>query len=286
MRDFFFHAPNDVKGVLSLLDEHGEDARVMAGGTAMMLKMKQSLLDANHVVSLQNVQGLNYVNRENGSLRIGALTKHRDVETSSEVKKSNPLLADVFSRIATILIRNVATVGGGLAHSAPAQDPQPTLLALGASVKVASTSEEREIPLSEFLLDYYETALQPGEVITELVVPDPPKGSEGVYIKYLPRTADDYPTVGVVAIGLVVDGICQDVRLGLGAVAATAIRATTVEDFLKGKEVSAQNVRQAAEAVAEIVDPLTDPRGSADYKRDMAVVFARRALEQALGVTQ
>ena len=214
MRDFFFHAPNDVKGVLSLLDEHGEDARVMAGGTAMMLIMKQSLLDANHVVSLQNVQGLNYVNRENGSLRIGALTKHRDVETSSEVKKSNPLLAEVYSRIATIRIRNVATVGGGLAHSAPAQDPQPTLLALGASVKVASTSEEREIPLSEFLLDYYETALQPGEVITELVVPDPPKGSEGVYIKYLPRTADDYPTVGVVAIGLVVDGICQDVRLG------------------------------------------------------------------------
>ena len=286
MRDFFFHAPNDVKGVLSLLDEHGEDARVMAGGTAMMLIMKQSLLDANHVVSLQNVQGLNYINRENGSLRIGALTKHRDVETSSEIKKSNPLLAEVYSRIATIRIRNVATVGGGLAHSDPAQDPQPTLLALGATVKVASTSEEREIPLSEFLLDYYETALQPGEVITELVVPDPPKGSEGVYIKYLPRTADDYPTVGVVAIGLVVDGICQDVRLGLGALASTAIRATTVEDFLKGKEVSAQNVRQAAEAVAEIVDPLTDPRGSADYKRDMAVVFARRALERALGITQ
>jgi carbon-monoxide dehydrogenase medium subunit len=284
MRDFFFHAPGSLKESLSLLDEHGDDARLMSGGTAMMLIMKQSLLEANHVVSLHRVPGLDYINRDNGMLRIGALTKHRSVETSSDVKAANPLLAEVYSRIATIRIRNVGTVGGGLAHSDPAQDPQPALLALGASVKITSGKGEREIALSDFLVDYYETALEPGEVITELIVPDVPDGAKGVYIKYLPRTADDYPTVGVAAIGVVKEGVCEDVRLGLGALAPTALRATSVEDALKGKQVNAQVVRQAAEAVAELVDPLDDPRGSAEYKRDMSVVFARRALEQALGL--
>lgn len=284
MRDFFFHAPDNLKEALSLLNEHGDDARLMAGGTAMMLMMKQSLLEANHVVSLHRVPGLSYINRDNGTLRIGALTKHRDVETSAEVKAANPLLAEVYSRIATVRIRNVGTVGGGLAHSDPAQDPQPALLALGASVKIASAQGEREVALSDFLVDYYETALEPGEVITELIVPNAPDGAKGVYIKYLPRTADDYPTVGVAAIGVVNGGVCQDVRLGLGALAPTALRATSVEDALKGQQVSAQSVRQAAEAVASLVDPLDDPRGSAGYKRDMSVVFARRALEQALGL--
>jgi carbon-monoxide dehydrogenase medium subunit len=284
MRDFFFHAPGSLKESLSLLDEHGDDARLMSGGTAMMLIMKQSLLEANHVVSLHRVPGLDYINRDNGMLRIGALTKHRSVETSSDVKAANPLLAEVYSRIATIRIRNVGTVGGGLAHSDPAQDPQPALLALGASVKITSGKGEREVALSDFLVDYYETALEPGEVITELIVPDAPDGAKGVYIKYLPRTADDYPTVGVAAIGVVKEGVCEDVRLGLGALAPTALRATSVEDALKGNQVNAQVVRQAAEAVAELVDPLDDPRGSAEYKRDMSVVFARRALEQALGL--
>ena len=285
MRDFFFHAHDNLQEALSLLNEHGDDARLMAGGTAMMLMMKQSLLEANHVVSLHKVPGLAYINRDNGTLRIGALTKHRDVETSAEVKAANPLLAEVYSRIATVRIRNVGTVGGGLAHSDPAQDPQPALLALGASVKITSAKGEREVALSDFLVDYYETALEPGEVITELIVPNAPDGAKGVYIKYLPRTADDYPTVGVAAIGVVNGGVCQDVRLGLGALAPTALRATSVEDALKGQQVTAQSVRQAAEAVADLVDPLDDPRGSAEYKRDMAVVFARRALEQALGLS-
>jgi carbon-monoxide dehydrogenase medium subunit len=285
MRDFFFHAPDNLQEALSLLNEHGDDARLMAGGTAMMLMMKQSLLEANHVVSLHKVPGLAYINRDNGTLRIGALTKHRDVETSAEVKATNPLLAEVYSRIATVRIRNVGTVGGGLAHSDPAQDPQPALLALGARVKITSAKGEREVALSDFLVDYYETALEPGEVITELIVPNAPDGAKGVYIKYLPRTADDYPTVGVAAIGVVNGGVCQDVRLGLGALAPTALRATSVEDALKGQQVTAQSVRQAAEAVADLVDPLDDPRGSAEYKRDMSVVFARRALEQALGLS-
>jgi carbon-monoxide dehydrogenase medium subunit len=285
MRDFFFHAPDNLQEALSLLNEHGDDARLMAGGTAMMLMMKQSLLEANHVVSLHRVPGLAYINRDKGMLHIGALTKHRDVEASAEVKTTNPLLSEVYSRIATIRIRNVGTVGGGLAHSDPAQDPQPALLALDASVKITSAKGEREVALSDFLVDYYETALEPGEVITELIVPNAPDGAKGVYIKYLPRTADDYPTVGVAAIGVVNGGVCQDVRLGLGALAPTALRATSVEEALKGQQVTAQSVRQAAETVADLVDPLDDPRGSAEYKRDMSVVFARRALEQALGLS-
>lgn len=285
MQDFFFHIPESQEEALVLLDQYGEDARVMAGGTALVVLMKQSLVQAEHLVTLKGIQGLNHIIQDNGELRIGAMARHREVETSALVQQIAPLVAEVYSRVATVRIRNVATVGGGLAHADPAQDPPPGLLVMDASVRLRSLRGERVVPLSNLYLDYYESNIRPDEILTELIVPKVAPGSRTAYLKYLPRTEDDYPTVSVAALARLEDGICREIRVALGAAAPTAFRATAVEEVLQGREVSPEAVRQAAGAVAGQVEPLDDYRGSSDYKRDMAVVFTRRALERVLGLT-
>ena len=284
MRDFIYHAPTSLEEALSLLDQYGEDARPIAGGTAMVNLLKQNLVYADHLVGLGKVPGLRGITRSNGDLRIGALTKHREVERSAEVAEAAPLLQEAYSRVATVRIRNMATVGGGLTHADPAQDPPPALIALGARVMLVSSGGTRELPIEDLFVDYYETALAQGEILTEVVVPAQPQGARGVYLKFLPRTEDDYATVAVAALARVEDGLCANVRVALGAVAPTPVRATAVEAALEGQPVTADAIRTAAEAVAGQVDPLADFRGSSEYKRDMAVVFTRRALEQALGL--
>lgn len=286
MRDFFYHTPDTLADALALLDRHGEDARVMAGGSALVVLMKQSLVQADHLVSLRNVPGLNDITQSNGDLHIGAMVRHREVETSAIVQQAAPLVAEVYSRVSTVRIRNAATVGGGLAHADPAQDPPPGLLVMDATVRLVSSSGERLLPVSELFLDYYETAIRPDEIMTELIVPLVPPGARTTYLTYLPRTADDYPTVSVAALARVENGRCREVRVALGASAPTPIRATAVEEAILGQEVNQANIRSAAEAVAGQVDPLDDFRGSAEYKRDMAVVFTRRALEQVMGLTR
>lgn len=286
MRDFFYHTPDTLADALALLDLHGEDARVMAGGSALVVLMKQSLVQADHLVSLRNVPGLNDITQSNGDLHIGAMVRHREVETSAIVQQAAPLVAEVYSRVSTVRIRNAATVGGGLAHADPSQDPPPGLLVMDATVRLVSSSGERLLPVSELFLDYYETAIRPDEIMTELIVPLVPPDARTTYLTYLPRTADDYPTVSVAALARVENGRCREVRVALGASAPTPIRATDVEEAILGQEVSQGNVQRAAEAVAGQVDPLDDFRGSAEYKRDMAVVFTRRALEQVMGLTR
>jgi carbon-monoxide dehydrogenase medium subunit len=280
--DVRFHTPASLDEALGLLDEHGDGARLFAGGTAMVTLLKQSLLAADHLVSLQRVPGLDGIRLDDDGLHIGALTRHRDVETSELVRGYAPLLAEVYSRVATVRIRNAATVGGGLAHADPAQDPPAALIVLDARVRLASRRGERELPVRELFVDYYETALAPGEAITEVIVPRQPGDAGTAYLKFLPRTEDDYATVAVAALARVVDGYARDVRVALIAVGPTPVHATAVERALEGTVVTPDTVRRAAEAVAAEVDPLDDFRGSAAYKRDMAVVFTRRALEHAL----
>jgi len=282
MRDFYFHSPRTLDEALSLLDEHQEDGRPMAGGTALVVLMKQSLVDADHLISLARVPGLDGIRSESDGLHIGALTRHRDVETSPVVKQHAALLADVYRHVATVRIRNVATVGGGIAHADPAQDPPPGLIALDARIRLVSKSGERTLPITDVFQDYYETAIRPGELLAEVIVPPVPSAARTVYLKFLPRTADDYATVAVAARGEVQNGTIRNLRVALGAAGPTPVHATAVEQALEGQQATAENIRRAAEAVADQVDPLDDFRGSSDYKRDMAVVFTRRALERIL----
>jgi carbon-monoxide dehydrogenase medium subunit len=194
------------------------------------------------------------------------------------------MLTETYHHVATIRVRNMATVGGGLAHADPNQDPPPALIALGATVKATSTSGSRVLPLDGFFTDYYETVLNPDEIITELFIPKLPANSGAAYLKFLPRTADDYATVSAAAV-LTLDKSLKnvvDARIALGSVGTTPIRATAAEDVLRGQPVKVEAFSEAGEKAKEAVDPISDFRGSAGYKKDMAAVFVRRALERAL----
>ena len=284
MNDFEFHAPTSLSEAADLLARYDGEANLMAGGTALMLLLKQSLVQPDHLISLHRVPEARSIDVSDGVLRIGGLVTMREVEQSSVVREAAPLLANAYSRVATVRIRNSATVGGGLAQADPAMDPPPALLILDASVKVTSAKGERVVPIGDWYADYYETTIEPGEIVTELQVPVQPKDMKWTYIKYLPRTEDDYATVSAAALGRVDGGKIAEVRVGLGAVASTALRATDLEAALRGADATFDVLKDASQSVSGIVDPTTDPRGSAEYKRDMSVVFARRAMQAALGV--
>ena len=283
MIDFEYHSPTSLDQVFGLLDQHGDDSRIMAGGTALVIQMKQRLSQPGHVIGLKKVGGLNSIESTSEGVRIGALCTQHQIVTNPDIGKYLPLLADTFRKVATPRIRNMATIGGGLVNGDPSQDPPPSLIALGASTVMTSKTGDRVVPLGDFFIDYYETDVQPGEVLTSVLVPHPPSGSGSVYLKFLPRTADDYGTVSVASIvSSEQDGTCKDVRIVLGSVGVTAIRATEAEEALRGKTLTDENIRTAAALVKNAVDPLDDFRGSAEYKTDMAEVFARRAVEQSM----
>ena len=283
MIDFEYHAPTSLDQVFDLLDQYGDDSRVMAGGTALVIQMKQRLSQPGHVIGMRRVGGLSAIESTPEGLKIGALCTQRQIVSSEMVAKELPLIADTFRKVATPRIRNMATIGGGLVNGDPNQDPPPSLIALGASAVMTSKSGDRVVPLEEFFIDYYETDVQPGEILTSVLVPHAPAGSGSVYLKFLPRTADDYGTVNVAAVvSKEQDGTCQDVRIVLGAAGVTPIRAKDAEGALRGKPLTDENIRAAAALVKDAVDPLEDFRGSAEYKTDMAEVFARRAVEQAM----
>ena len=284
MIPFEYRTPKSLKEVQADLKQFGTDAKLIAGGTALVIMMKQRLVRPSCLISLRQVRGLNGIAVKDGGLRIGGLVTHREVETSSLVRRRIPLLAETYRHVATIRVRNVATVGGGIAHADPNQDPPPTLIALGATVKVNSADGSRLIPLEEFFTDYYETVLKPEEIITEVLVPRVPPNSGVAFLKFLPRTADDYATVSAAAV-VTLDRSKKtfaDVSIALGSVGATPVRAKEAEAVLRGQPVKTEAIREAAEKAKEAVDPISDFRGSAAYKREMAGVFVRRALEKAL----
>ncbi|MSQ22941.1 MAG: xanthine dehydrogenase family protein subunit M [Chloroflexi bacterium] len=282
MIPFELHTPTTLDEALGLLAQYGDEARPIAGGTALVLLMEQHQGRPAHLVNLGRVAGLSGITTENGSLRIGAGTPHRLVEMNPAVKQGWSLLAETYARVATVRIRNVATVGGGLAHADPNQDPPPSYIALNARVQIASRQGTREVAMEDLFRDYYETQLQPGEVITEVVVPRPIASLRTAYLKFLPRTADDYPTVGVAVALDVQDGRCVAARIALNAVGPTVVRAREAENVLRGQMLNPDLLREAAATVPAITDPISDHRGSANYKSRMAEVFTRRALERAL----
>jgi carbon-monoxide dehydrogenase medium subunit len=282
MHDFTIHNPESLEETLVLLDRLGDSAQLIAGGTALVNFMKQSLLLPEHIINLRRIQDLRDITAKSNAVHIGALVKHREIEKSELIQQQVPILSSTYRRVATVRIRNMATIGGGLAHADPAQDPPCTLVALNASVRITSINGERTIPVMNLFQNYYENSLVSGEMITDIIVPEMEPGSKSTYIKFLPRTADDYSTVSVSLIAQVNENVIHDVRIGLGAVAPTPIRATIAEETLQGQVVSDELIRQAADSVAQQVDPLEDFRGSASYKRDMAVVFTRRALQEVL----
>jgi len=283
MIKFDYLEPTTLKKAFSLLDKHGDDARVIAGGTSLLIMMRQRLLTPKVVISLARISKFGRIayNPKDG-LRIGAGARHREIELSPIVKRHYPLLHETFRKVAQPRIRNMGTVGGNLAAGDPLTDPGASLIALDATVVLTGSQGQRVLRLDEFFIDYYQTALNPGELLTEIRVP-PPERPGWSHIKFTPRSVEDFATVGVAITLSAKHGVCEDVRLGLNSVASTIIHARLAEEALRGKAITDAALREMGEIAATEVDPMDDNRGSADYKREMVKVLVRRAAEEALG---
>jgi len=280
MISFTYLEPADIDEALAALARYGDEAKVIAGGTGLVNLMKQRLVQPTYLIGLRRLTGLS-VMRYDSALHLGALCSHRTIETSALVRNHVPLLADTFRHVASVRIRTLATIGGALAHADPNQDPPPALMVLDARVRLRSQQRTREVSLAAFFTGYYETVMEPDELITEVIIPPLPASSGAAFVKFLPQTHDDYATVAVAARVTLDGDRIAEARVALGAAAATPLCAAAVEDALRGQRPTPTVLREAAALVAEVVDPTSDFRGSATYKRDMAVVFVRRALAQA-----
>jgi aerobic carbon-monoxide dehydrogenase medium subunit len=284
VRPFDLHQPDTLEEALDLLGRHQEDAHLLAGGTAMVLLMNQGLAQPGHVIGLRRIEALQGITeRPDGGLELGAMVTHAEAERSASVAAHCPALRTAFSEVATVRIRNQGTVGGNLAHADPAQDPPPMLLALDAEVVAASPRGERRIPLRELFLGFFQTSLEPDEIVTAVSLPPAEPRATSAYRKFLPRTRDDYATISAAAWLLPDgDGRCARARLALGAAGPVPLRARRAEALLAGQRLDHELIDEAAATVRDEVDPIDDARGSAAYKREMARVFAGRALRAAM----
>jgi carbon-monoxide dehydrogenase medium subunit len=279
---FDYQEPTTLKKAFALLEKYGEEARVIAGGTSLIIMMRQRLLTPKVVISLGRIPKFDKItyNSKDG-LRIGAGARHRDIELFPAVRKHYPLLHETFRKVAQPRIRNMGTVGGNLAGGDPLTDPGASLIALDAEVTLTSSKGQRRIPLDEFFIDYYQTALELGELLTEIHVP-PPERPGWSHIKFTPRSIEDFATVGV-AITLKADnGTCEDVRLGLNSVASTIVHAKKAEEVLRGKPITDAALKEMGQVAATECDPTDDNRGSAEYKREMVKVLVPRAAKEAI----
>lgn len=282
MIKFDYQEPANLDEVFALLAEHGDDARVIAGGTALIIWMRYHLLMPKVVVSLARLQNFDTITfSEQEGLRMGAGARHRDIEKSPLVKQHYPLLYETFRKVAQPRIRNMGTVGGNLAGGDPLTDPGASLIALDAEIVLTNKGGSRTLRLDEFFIDYYQTALQPGELLTEIRVP-PPRRPGWSHIKFTPRSIEDFATVGVALTLSAKNGACEDIRIGLNSVAPTIVHAKKAEEVLRGKAITDSALRELGEVAATEVDPTDDNRGSAEYKREMVKVLVRRAVQEAL----
>ncbi|HXG50700.1 MAG TPA: xanthine dehydrogenase family protein subunit M [candidate division Zixibacteria bacterium] len=285
MIKFDYLEPASLDEALELLERYGDDARAIAGGTSLLIWMRQRLLAPKVIVSLARLPDFDRIRFDpRDGLRIGAGACHRDLELSPVVKEHYPLLHETFRKVAQPRIRNMGTVGGNLSGGDPLTDPGASLIALDAEVTVVSRKGSRTVPLDGFFVDYYQTALRPGELLTEIHVPPPRTNLGWSHIKFTPRSAEDFATVGVALTVKAANGTCEDVRLGLNSVGPTIIRATRAEEVLRGRVVNDAVLHEMGEVAATEVDPVDDNRGSAEYKREMVKVLVRRAAAQALKI--
>ena len=280
---FDYLEPDTLAEAVDALRTHGEDARIIAGGTALVLMLRYRFIRPALLISLARIPGLHGV-RSNGELTIGALTTHREIERSPDVARQAPLLAQAAGRVGSPAIRNMGTIGGNLAYGEAASDPAPALLALEARVTLAGPEGERTAPLGGFFKDFYETDVRPGEILTAVHVPRLPSAARSSFIKYTCLSEEDRALVSVAAVVVPAPGgTCADVRIGLGGVGRTPLRARAAEAVLRGQRPTAARIAEAAAAAAAATEPLADRQGSAEYRRDMTRVWVARALEELTG---
>src|ERR1700730_9668751 len=279
---FEYVAPKTLEDALRLVERHGDEAKILAGGHSLLPLIKLRLAQPRYVIDIGRLRNMNYIREENGHIVIGALTTHAEIESSTLLRAKCPLLAETAAVIGDAQVRNRGTLGGSLAHADPAADYPAAPLALDVEIVAASTAGTRTIPVAEFFVDMLTTTLRPGEILSQVrVAPLTPQ--TGTAYEKLHQPASGFAIVGVAArITLGKEGTIEEAAIGVTGLGPKAFRAAAAEKILRGKKVSEKLFGEAARYTAQGIEPLSDLHASADYRREMAAVYTRRALERAL----
>jgi len=279
---FDYVTAQSVPEAIALLEQHGDDAKILAGGHSLIPLLRYRLASPSVLIDINHISGLEYIQETDGTLHIGALTREAELDASPLIRSRYPILFETARNIADPVVRNWATVGGNIAHADPANDHPATMLALGAVVVVEGLAGRRLIPIDEFFGDTsFETTLRTGEILVEIRVPAPTSNSGGAYFK-LERKVGDYAIAGVaVYVSLDATGLVTYAGIGLTNVGPTPIEARGAEQVLLGQSLNEQTIRQAADQAAAASQPTSDTRGPAEYKRAMVHTLCTRALKKA-----
>jgi carbon-monoxide dehydrogenase medium subunit len=283
IKDFERFAPKTLKEALTLLAEYKDDCKVIAGGQSLLILMRQGLVAPKYLVDIKGLSELAYVKDDKEGLKIGALTTHRAIEKLPVIKKKFGVLAEMEQRLASIQTRNWGTIGGNICHADPAGDPIPVLIVLNATLTVTGLKGERNLPVEDFSRDYFETVLEPGELLTEIQIPALSPHTGAAYTKFNIIESDLATTsVGVSVTLGAGDGVCQDIRIALGASAPTPMRPKKAEAVLKGKKITDALLKEAGEVASTEAEPISDIYASADYRRELVKVLVARVAREAL----
>jgi carbon-monoxide dehydrogenase medium subunit/2-furoyl-CoA dehydrogenase FAD binding subunit len=279
---FEYFDPTTKDEVFKLLDELGDDAKLLAGGQSLLPMMNYRLARPKYLIDINKISALDHIKEENGHICIGALTRERSIEESELIQSKIPILAEAASRIGFLPIRNKGTIGGSIAHADPSAELCLMMQTLAAQIKVESSEDSRWIDAEDFFLTYLTTALQPNEMITEIKIPIPPAGTVRSFQSFSWRQGDFAIVSVAIMLAMNKDGICEEATIGLGGVNPTPFRATDAEEILKGKRIDEALMDEAAHKASEAADPDYDIHSSAEYKREMARVFTKKGLIEAL----
>jgi len=277
---FEYHRAGSLDEAFALLDQYGEDAKVLAGGQSLIPMMKLRFANPEHLIDVNHVAGLDGIEEGDGTLRIGALVRHNQL-AASDVIARYPTIASAAPQIADPLVRNLGTIGGSLSHADPAGDLGSVMLALGASVVLSSSSGEREVPVSEFLVDTFTTSIQPNELLTQVRVPGAAARSGGAYLK-MERKVGDWATVGVAVALTLSNGSIGRAGIGLTGVGLKNLEAADAASSLAGAAPGGDAFAEAGRLAAAAAEPVDDVRGPVAYKRHIVDVYVRRGLARAL----
>lgn len=279
---FEYLRPQTIPEAVAMLQKHGDEAKILSGGQSLIPMMKLRLARPAYLIDINRIRGLSYIKEDGDFLRIGGLTREAELESSDLIRSKYPLLLDTAHVIADPQVRNLATVGGNLAHGDPANDHPATMTALGAQVVATGSKGERVIPIEEFFLTLFTTALKQDEILTEIRIPIPQAKSGGAYLK-LERKVGDFATVAA-AVQLTLDGAgaIQKVGIALTNVGATPVKARRAEDSVRGKKPNDAAITFAAQFAADDAQPSSDLRGPAEYKRGLVNELTKRAIVRAV----
>ena len=279
---FDYAAPESLEEAFALLEQHGDEAKILAGGHSLIPMMKLRFASPEFLIDINNIPGLSYIKEEDGYLKIGAMTREAELEASKIIHDKYPIFLDATKLIADPQVRNMGTIGGNIAHGDAANDHPAVMMALRAEVIISSAESHRSVPIDEFFYGFYMTAVQPNEILTEIRIPIPGAGTGSAYHK-LERKVGDYATAGV-AVQLTLDknGVCTYAGIGLTNVNPTPMRAARSEEVLVGHKPDAERIELAGQYASEDCSPSSDLRGDEEYKRAMVKVLTKRMITKAI----